>query len=204
MSAPISSPALRHRAQPAGRRPTERRSRSFVVKGHAAPALYATWAAFGLMPRAEALTCASLAAAPKVIRTFSTSARGNQHRFARPRFLRRHRHGDICAKSRTPRVHALLGDGELQEGEVWEGAMRRALRPRLLRCHRLQQIAVRRSQRYIMGLSAGANGAPSAGTRLRSTATTSPASAFDAARNERTLPTSSSRTPPRVACSMED
>src|SRR5882757_6958387 len=45
------------------------RDRFVMSKGHAAPALYATWAAFGLMPRAEALT----------LRKLGSRAQGHPH-----------------------------------------------------------------------------------------------------------------------------
>ncbi len=101
------------------------RDRFVLSKGHAAPALYAAWAAFGLMPRAEALT----------LRKLGSRAHGHPHVLDCP--LAESSTGSLGQgfsvaigmamglrlQGRSPRVYTLLGDGELQEGEVWEGAM---------------------------------------------------------------------------------
>jgi len=105
--------------------PNVDRDRFVLSKGHAAPALYAAWAAFGLMPRAEALT----------LRKLGSRAQGHPHVLDCP--LAESSTGSLGQgfsvaigmamglrqQSRTPRTYTLLGDGELQEGEVWEGAM---------------------------------------------------------------------------------
>jgi transketolase len=110
---------------PQADRPNVDRDRFVLSKGHAAPALYATWAAFGLMPRAEALT----------LRKLGSRAQGHPHVLDVP--LAEASTGSLGQgfsvaigmamglrlQNRKPRVYALLGDGELQEGEVWEGAM---------------------------------------------------------------------------------
>jgi transketolase len=101
------------------------RDRFVLSKGHAAPALYATWATFGLMPRAEALS----------LRKLGSRAQGHPHVLDCP--LAESSTGSLGQgfstaigmalglrfQVRTPRVYTLLGDGELQEGEIWEGAM---------------------------------------------------------------------------------
>ena len=110
---------------PTAEHPDIDRDRFVLSKGHAAPALYATWAAYGLMPRAEALT----------LRKLGSRAQGHPHVLDCP--LAESSTGSLGQgfsvaigiamglrlQARAPRVYALLGDGELQEGEVWEGAM---------------------------------------------------------------------------------
>ena len=110
---------------PTADHPDGDRDRFILSKGHAAPALYATWAAFGLMPRAEVLT----------LRKLGSRAQGHPHVLDCP--LAESSTGSLGQgfsvsigmamglrlQGRTPRVYALLSDGEMQEGEVWEGAM---------------------------------------------------------------------------------
>ena len=101
------------------------RNRFVLSKGHAAPALYATWAAYGFMARAEALRLRKLGAKaqghPHVLdcplAETSTGSLGQGFSTAIGMALGL-RHQKIDA-----RVYTMLGDGELQEGEVWEGAM---------------------------------------------------------------------------------
>ena len=101
------------------------RSRFVLSKGHAAPALYATWASFGFMKPAEALTLRKLGSRaqghPHVgdipLAETSTGSLGQGFSVAIGIALGlRHQHN-------AARVYTILGDGELQEGEVWEGAM---------------------------------------------------------------------------------
>ncbi|MBI1210932.1 MAG: transketolase [Alphaproteobacteria bacterium] len=110
---------------PTSDNPDVDRDRFVLSKGHAAPALYATWAAYGLMSQAEALT----------LRKLGSRAQGHPHVLDCP--LAESSTGSLGQgfsvaigmamglrlQVRSPRVYALLGDGELQEGEVWEGAM---------------------------------------------------------------------------------
>ena len=106
----------------------------------------------------------------------------DEHRFARPGFLRRASAWRwACAQeARTPRVYALLGDGELQEGEVWEGAMCAAHHGLANLCAIIDYNKLQSDDRNaaIMGLEP--LGAEMARLRLahasRSTATTSPPS----------------------------
>ena len=101
------------------------RNRFVLSKGHAAPALYAAWAAFGLMEPGVALTLRKLGSKaqghPHVLdcslAETSTGSLGQGFSAAIGMAMGlRHRKLDA-------RVYAMLGDGELQEGEVWEGAM---------------------------------------------------------------------------------
>jgi transketolase len=172
------------------------RDRFVLSKGHAAPALYATWAAFGLMPRAEALT----------LRKLGSRAQGHPHVLDCP--LAESSTGSLGQgfsvaigmamglrlQARAPRVYALLGDGEMQEGEVWEGAMCAAHYGLANLCAVIDYNKLQSDDRNaaIMGLEPLAqkwrafgwntleiNGHDIAGILA----------AFEAARNERTLPT---------------
>ncbi len=101
------------------------RNRFVLSKGHAAPALYAAWAAYGHIPAHEALELRKLGKKaqghPHVIdypmAETSTGSLGQGFSTAIGMALGL-RHQKIGA-----RVYTMLGDGELQEGEVWEGAM---------------------------------------------------------------------------------
>lgn len=101
------------------------RNRFIMSKGHAAPALYATWASFGLMDQKTALSLRKLGSVaqghPHVIDTplaeTSTGSLGQGFSTAIGMAL------GLRHQKKTARVYALLGDGEMQEGEVWEGAM---------------------------------------------------------------------------------
>lgn len=101
------------------------RNRFVLSKGHAAPALYAAWAAHGFIPAAEALALRKLGhkaqGHPHVIdypmAETSTGSLGQGFSTAIGMALGL-RHQKIPA-----RTYTMLGDGELQEGEVWEGAM---------------------------------------------------------------------------------
>jgi len=101
------------------------RNRFVLSKGHAAPALYAVWAAYGHIPAHEALELRKLGKKaqghPHVIdyplSETSTGSLGQGFSTAIGMALGL-RHQKIGA-----RVYTILGDGELQEGEVWEGAM---------------------------------------------------------------------------------
>jgi len=101
------------------------RNRFVLSKGHAAPALYATWASFGLMNPKTALSLRKLGSIaqghPHVLDTplaeTSTGSLGQGFSTAIGMAL------GLRHQRKTARVYALLGDGEMQEGEVWEGAM---------------------------------------------------------------------------------
>ena len=101
------------------------RDRFILSKGHACPALYATWAAVGLIE-------------PSLLRTLrhlGSKLQGHPH--VRDMPLAETSTGSLgqgfsvaigmamgLRRRKSPaRIYALLGDGELQEGEVWEGAM---------------------------------------------------------------------------------
>lgn len=104
---------------------TEHRDRFVLSKGHACPALYAVAAHYGLLPR-QALAGLrklgeQLQGHPHVLATpfveTSTGSLGQGFSFALGLALgARHR-------GYTNRIYTMLGDGELQEGQVWEAAM---------------------------------------------------------------------------------
>ena len=101
------------------------RDRFVLSKGHACPALYATWMARGLVPMEDWASLRKLGSPwqghPDVLQTplaeTSTGSLGQGFSVAvgMAAGLRQQRN--------NARVYALLGDGELQEGSVWEGAM---------------------------------------------------------------------------------
>lgn len=101
------------------------RNRFVLSKGHAAPALYAAWSCFGLMTATEALTLRKLGSRaqghPHVgdlpLAETSTGSLGQGFSVAIGMAL------GLRHQRKTARVYTMLGDGELQEGEVWEGAM---------------------------------------------------------------------------------
>jgi transketolase len=101
------------------------RDRFVMSKGHAAPALYAAGAHFGFCPAAETLGLRKLGSPfqghPHVkdlnwVET-STGSLGQGFSVALGMAM------GLKLKKSPARVYALLGDGELQEGEVWEAAM---------------------------------------------------------------------------------
>ncbi len=103
----------------------EGRDRFILAKGHAAPALYAALAHAGYFPREELMTLRKLGTrlqghpdcnlCPGV--EVSTGSLGQGLSIA----------AGACAglklSGSTQTVFALLGDGECQEGQVWEAAM---------------------------------------------------------------------------------
>ncbi|NWG45335.1 MAG: transketolase [Alphaproteobacteria bacterium] len=101
------------------------RDRFVLSKGHAAPALYAAWAACGYIEKEAVRSLRKLASPyqghPHVKDTplaeTSTGSLGQGFSVAIGMAL-----GLRHLKS-PARVYTLLGDGELQEGQVWEGAM---------------------------------------------------------------------------------
>ncbi|MCL2498177.1 MAG: transketolase [Symbiobacteriaceae bacterium] len=103
----------------------ENRDRFVLAKGHAAPALYATLAAKGFFPTSELKTLRRLGSRlqghPDALKTpgvdLSTGSLGQGLSAAVGMAL-------AARYLQLPtRVYALLGDGELQEGQVWEAAM---------------------------------------------------------------------------------
>jgi transketolase len=101
------------------------RDRLVLSKGHAAPALYAAGAHFGFCTADDALTLRKLGSPfqghPHVadlpwVET-STGSLGQGFSVALGMAL------GLKLKKSQARVYAVLGDGELQEGEVWEAAM---------------------------------------------------------------------------------
>ncbi len=101
------------------------RDRFVLSKGHAAPALYAAGAHFGFCAANDALTLRKLGSRfqghPHVadlpwVET-STGSLGQGFSVALGMAI------GLNLKQSSARVYALLGDGEMQEGEVWEAAM---------------------------------------------------------------------------------
>lgn len=103
----------------------EERDRFVLSKGHAAPALYACLAEAGYFPREDL----------KTLRRLGSHLQGHPDMNKTPGV-------EVCTGSlgqglsqscglalaarlsgRSSRVYTLLGDGELQEGQVWEAAM---------------------------------------------------------------------------------
>lgn len=101
------------------------RDRFVLSKGHAAPALYAAGAHFGFCTADQALTLRKLGSPfqghPHVVDLpwveTSTGSLGQGFSVALGMAM------GLKLKESQARVYALLGDGELQEGEVWEAAM---------------------------------------------------------------------------------
>src|SRR5215510_13208425 len=101
------------------------RDRFVLSKGHAAPALYAAGAHFGFCTVNDALSLRKLGSPfqghPHVcdlswVET-STGSLAQGFSVALGMAL------GLKLKRSPARVYAMLGDGELQEGEIWEGAM---------------------------------------------------------------------------------
>jgi transketolase len=101
------------------------RDRFVLSKGHAAPALYAAAAQFGFCGKRASLALRKLGSPyqghPHVLdlpwAETSTGSLGQGFSVSIGMAL------GLKMQSSPARVYALLGDGELQEGEVWEGAM---------------------------------------------------------------------------------
>ena len=101
------------------------RDRFVLSKGHAAPALYAAAAQFGFCDPKEALALRKLGSKfqghPHVLDLpfveTSTGSLGQGFSVAMGMAL------GLKRLKNDARVYCLLGDGELQEGEVWEAAM---------------------------------------------------------------------------------
>lgn len=101
------------------------RDRFVMSKGHACPALYAAWAQVGLLDPSELSGFRKIGQAlqghPHVLATplaeTSTGSLGQGFSAAVGMALG-YRHQQLGG-----RIFALLGDGELQEGIVWEAAM---------------------------------------------------------------------------------
>ncbi len=101
------------------------RDRFVLSKGHAAPVLYATLAEKGFFPREELLTLrktgSKLQGHPDMKKTpgvdMSTGSLGQGFSSSIGMALA----GKLDQKDY--RVYALLGDGELAEGQIWEAAM---------------------------------------------------------------------------------
>lgn len=103
----------------------EERDRFILSKGHACPVLYALAADRGLMASGQLgefrRIGGQLQGHPHVLDTSwaetSTGSLGQGFSAAIGIAL------GLRFRNRSARIYAMLGDGELQEGEVWEGAM---------------------------------------------------------------------------------
>jgi transketolase len=103
----------------------EGRDRFILCKGHAAPALYVALAETGYFPREDLLTLRRLGShlqghpdckgTPGVEVCTGSLGQGLSMAVGMALGLR--------VDGRPNRVYALMGDGELQEGQVWEAAM---------------------------------------------------------------------------------
>ena len=101
------------------------RDRIILSKGHAAPVLYAALAARGYMPYEEMLTLRKLGSRlqghPDMRKLpgveMSTGSLGQGLSVANGLAL------GLRLQNKDSRVYVVLGDGELQEGQVWEAAM---------------------------------------------------------------------------------
>ena len=101
------------------------RDRFVLSKGHCAPALYAVLAERGFFPKEDLLTLrhigSHLQGHPNMNDTpgvdMSTGSLGQGVSAAVGMALAAQHWGD------TYRTYALLGDGEIEEGQVWEAAM---------------------------------------------------------------------------------
>jgi transketolase len=103
----------------------EERDRFVLCKGHAAPALYVALAETGYFPREDLMTLRRLGShlqghpdskvTPGVEVCTGSLGQGLSMAVGMALGLR--------ADGRSNRVFALMGDGELQEGQVWEAAM---------------------------------------------------------------------------------
>ena len=101
------------------------RDRFVLSKGHAAPALYAAAAQFGFCDPKEALALRKLGSKfqghPHVLDLpfveTTTGSLGQGFSVAMGMAL------GLKLQKNDARVYTMLGDGELQEGEVWEAAM---------------------------------------------------------------------------------
>ncbi|MGO0862445.1 transketolase, partial [Clostridioides difficile] len=101
------------------------RDRFVLSKGHAAPALYATLAEKGFFPEEELLTLrkfgSKLQGHPDMKKVagidMSTGSLGQGLSAANGMALA----GKLDNKDYT--VYTILGDGEIQEGQIWEAAM---------------------------------------------------------------------------------
>jgi transketolase len=101
------------------------RDRFVLSKGHAAPALYAVGAQYGFCGKKDSLRLRKLGSPfqghPHVLDLpwveTSTGSLGQGFSVALGMAM------GLKLQNKSARVYALLGDGELQEGEVWEAAM---------------------------------------------------------------------------------
>ncbi|MFQ5650706.1 MAG: transketolase [bacterium] len=101
------------------------RDRFVLSKGHACPALYAVWAEVGLLSKEKLKSFRKLnddlqghparSTTPRAEASTGSLAQGFSFAIGAALGLR---HQAI-----QNRVYVMLGDGELQEGEIWEGAM---------------------------------------------------------------------------------
>ncbi len=102
----------------------ENRDRFILSKGHAAPALYATLAEAGYLPKEQLCTLRKFGSilqghpdlrCPGV--EVSTGSLGQGLSIANGMAL------SARMKGKSSRIYVLLGDGECDEGQVWEAAM---------------------------------------------------------------------------------
>ena len=103
----------------------EERDRFVLSKGHACPALYAALAERGFFPKAELVTVRNvnsrLQGHPDMKKTpgvdMTSGSLGNGMPVATGMAL------GLKARGSKARVYAIIGDGEMQEGIIWEAAL---------------------------------------------------------------------------------
>ena len=105
----------------------EDRDRVVLSKGHACPALYAVLADKGYFPKEDLATLRKLGSHlqghPDSRSTPGIDCNGGSLGTGARPFAGGHGHGGKNTLARTNRVFAIIGDGESQEGLIWEVAM---------------------------------------------------------------------------------
>lgn len=109
------------------------RDRFVLSKGHAVPALYATLAHAGYFPRAELKTLRQLGSRlqghpantilPGIEASTGSLGQGLSMALGMAMALKLDHAKDAGRADREPRVYAVIGDGEMQEGQIWEAAL---------------------------------------------------------------------------------
>lgn len=105
------------------------RDRFVLSKGHCVPALYATLADLGYFPHEELMTLRRLGArlqghpANTILPGIEASTGSLGQGLSMALGMALAHKIDFGDKEDAPRVYAMIGDGEMQEGQIWEAAM---------------------------------------------------------------------------------